>query len=210
MPFELKTLFLSLSQEVEVDLEAAPLIPRGTAGGLAGVWKRELSTWAAGPCRGGFPTLLQQALSICVERLGGSPEDRVDLEPGDIPVVVQSGGAVLGGGAFKHVPHGFWVCALGCHERQGGGAAFSTTSWTAFLALSPLDKSAAEFWARAGFTPSRCGWCAWRFCPHRRATMLHALAAASNGRLDTSALEEVAEFFASEASTVRCIWVLWL
>ena len=160
---------------------------------------------------------LEEGLRICVDRLGGNPEDGVDLEPGEIAVAVKAGGAVVGGGTYKHVPHGLWVCALGCLERRGGGTAFfqhalgvAQKKRAAFLALRPLDKSAAEFWARAGFSPMRCGWYALRFCPHRRAAMLHDLAVASSGRLDDSALEEVAELFASEASAMHCIWVLWL
>ena len=163
------------------------------------------------------PAIERQALEICIRRLGGNPEDGVDLEDGEIVVALTAGEAVIGGGTYKHAPHGLWVCALGCLERQGGGTSFlfhalevAHKIGAAFLALKPFDKSAAEFWARAGFSPMQCGWFAWRKCPRRRTAIFDYLCRAANGRLDHSALQEVAEFFASEASSFHCIWVLWL
>ena len=57
------------------------------------------------------------------------------------------------------------MSALDCLERQGGGTSFLFHALevihkigAAFLALTPFDKSAAEFWTRAGFSPMQCGW----------------------------------------------------
>ena len=75
------------------------------------------------------PAIERQALEICINRLGGNPEDGVDLEDGEIVVALTAGEAVIGGGTYKHAPHRLWVCALGCLERQGGAPPFCFMPW---------------------------------------------------------------------------------
>ena len=65
------------------------------------------------PSESPSPALQRSALEICIRRLGGNPEDGVDLEPGEIAVAMKAGEVVVGGGTYKCAPHGLWVCALG-------------------------------------------------------------------------------------------------
>ena len=44
------------------------------------------------------PAVERCALQICIRRLGGNPEDGVDLEPGEIAVAMTAGEVVVGGG----------------------------------------------------------------------------------------------------------------
>lgn len=105
------------------------------------------------------PAIERQALEICINRLGGNPEDGVDLEDGEIVVALTAGEAVIGGGTYKHAPP--WT--LGVRPWLPRASRWRTSFLfhalevahkigAAFLALKPFDKSAAEFWARRLFT----------------------------------------------------------
>ena len=93
---------------------------------------------------------LEEGLRICVERFGGNPRRWGRPRAGRDPC----------GGRGHHLSHG--LAGVAAPRSSSTGVAHKTGA--ACLALRPHDKSAAEFWARAGFSPMRCGWYAWRLC----------------------------------------------
>eukprot|EP00439_Symbiodinium_sp_Y106_P072315 s1066_g13.t1 len=82
---------LEASERLDVPEEAAEETCTKEAGKSASLLPPLL------PSESPSPALQRSALEICIRRLGGNPEDGVDLEPGEIAVAMKAGEVVVGG-----------------------------------------------------------------------------------------------------------------